>query len=201
MLCNSRTPRPDKLLQKRLITLSYSLIVLTITLVLFLLYPDYRLLSLLCFILITVFCLTLAFKTVSAAEKAISYGGFANELMKNDFEILRIDNAKLEPIIQNDLASDFFKAMPIVSFLEQHLANNAANQTAFSRLKTALLNLSNDTVTLNLNIHHDDNTVFTPESFFEVSVRPIYLKKTDIFTGASFQTAAAALFQTPRSLQ
>ena len=122
-------------------------------------------------------------KTINAAEEAISYGGFANELMKNDFEILRIDNSKLEPVIENDLAQDFFKDMPVISFLEKHLTNNAINQMAFSRLKTALLNLSSDTITLNLNIHHDDNTVFTPESYFEISVKPIYLKKTDIFTG------------------
>ncbi|MBQ8465163.1 MAG: response regulator [Alphaproteobacteria bacterium] len=183
MLCNSRTPRPDKLLQRRLITLSYSLIALTIALISFLLYPDYRLLSVLCFILLTVICFILTFKTINAAEKAISYGGFANELMKNDFEILRIDNAKLEPVLQNDLAADFFRDAPIVSFLEQHLTNNTNNQMAFSRLKSALLNLTSDTVTLNLNIHHEDNTVFTPESYFEVSIRPIYLKKTDIFTG------------------
>ena len=183
MLCNLKTHRPDKLLQKRLITLAYSLIALSIALVLFLLYPEYRLLLVFSFILITVFCLSIAIKTINAAEEAISYGGFANELMKNDFEILRIDNAKLEPIIQNDLAQDFFKDIPIISFLEKHLNQNSANNMAFSRLKTALLNLTNDTVILNLNIHHDDNTVFTPESFFEVSVRPIYLKKTDIFTG------------------
>ena len=122
-------------------------------------------------------------KTINAAEEAISYGGFANELMKNDFEILRIDNAKLEPVIQNDLAQDFFKDAPIISFIEKHLTSTTNNQTAFNRLKTALLNLKSDTVVLNLNINHDDNTVFTPESYFEVSIRPIYLKKTDIFTG------------------
>ena len=183
MLCNSKTHRPDKLLHKRLITLVYSLIALTLALVLFLQYPEYRLLLVFSFILITVFCLTMTFKTINAAEEAISYGGFANELMKNDFEILRIDNAKLEAIIQNDLAQDFFKEMPVINFLEKHLADTPANHTALARLKSALLNLSNDTVTLNLNIHHDDNTVFTPESYFEISVRPIYLKKTDIFTG------------------
>lgn len=183
MLCNSKTHRPDKLLHKRLILLSYSLVALTTALVLFLLYPEYQLLLVFSFILITVFCLSMTFKTITAAEEAISYGGFANELMKNDFEILRIDNSKFEPVLQNDLADDFFKDSQVIPFIENHLDNSQTNQMAFSRLKTALLNLSSDTVTLNLNIHHDDSTVFTPESFFEISVRPIYLKKTDIFTG------------------
>ncbi len=183
MLCSLKTPRPDRLLHHRLIALAYSLIALTTALVLFLLYPEYRLLLVFSFILITVFCLTMAIKTLNAAEEAISYGGFANELMKNDFEILRIDNAKLEPVIENDLAHDFFKDGSIIHFLEKHLSDNTANKMSFSRLKTALLNLSSDTVTLNLNIHHDDDSVFTPESYFEVSIRPIYLKKTDIFSG------------------
>ncbi len=183
MLCSLRTPRPDKLLNKRLIALAYSLIALSVALVLFLLYPEYRLLLVFSFILITVFCLSMAVKTINAAEEAISYGGFANELMKNDFEIQRIDNAKLEPVLQNDLAQDFFKDKPIISFIEQHLTADSANQAAFSKLKSALLNLNSVQVILNMNIHHDDNTVFTPESCFEVSVRPIYLKKTDIFTG------------------
>jgi len=183
MLCSLKTPRPDKLLQKRLITLAYSLIVLSIALVLFLWYPEYRLLLIFSFIIITIYCLSTTVKTINAAEEAISFGGFAQELMKNDFEIIRIDNSKLEPVIQNDLAHDFFKDTPIISFLESHINNNALNNMALSRLKTALLNLSNDTVVLNLNIYHDDGAVFTPENYFEVSVRPIYLKKTDIFSG------------------
>ena len=182
MLCNLKTPRPDKLLQKRLIALAYSLIALTLALVLFLLYPDYRLLLVFAFIIITVYSLSMAIKTLSTAEEAISYGGFANELMKNDFEIMRIDNAKLEPVIQNDLARDFFKNAPIITFLEQHLNQTSVNQVAINRLKTALLHLTTDTVVLNLDIHHDE-MVFTPESFFEITVKPIYLKKTDIFSG------------------
>lgn len=183
MLCNSKLPRPDKLLHKRLITLSYSLVVLTSALLLFLLYEEYRLLLVFSLILMTALCLTITIKTINAAEHAISYGGFANELIQNEFEIQRIENAKLEPILQNDLAADFFKDQAIITFLEKHLGNNTDSRMALSRLKKALLNLNAETVILNLNIHHDDNTVFTPESWFEVSIRPIYLKKTDIFTG------------------
>ena len=54
MLCSLRTPRPDKLLQKRLIWLAYALIGLTVALVLFLMYPEYRLLLVFTFILYTV---------------------------------------------------------------------------------------------------------------------------------------------------
>ncbi len=183
MLCSLRTPRPDKLLHKRLILLSYSLIALTVALVLFLLYPEYRLLLVFTFILITVFCLSMTIKTINAAEEAISYGGFANEIIHNDFEIMRIDNAELEPVLQNDLAHDFFKNKAIIKFLEEHLNETSANKLAFSRLKKALLNLTPDTIILSLNINHDDQTVFTPETWFEISVRPVYLKKTDIFSG------------------
>ena len=182
MLCNLKNHRPDKSLQRRLIILACLLIALTTTLVFFLLYADYRLLLFFSTILITVLSLITALKTLNTAEEAITYGGFANELMKNDFEIMRIDNAKQEPVIQNDLARDFFKNTPILRFLEQHLSDTQPNQMAISRLKTALLHLTTDTVILNLNTHHDD-AVFTPESYFKITVKPIYLKKTDIFSG------------------
>ena len=78
MLCSLRTPRPDKLLQKRLIWLAYALIGLTVALVLFLMYPEYRLLLVFTFILTTVCCLLQTIKTITAAEEAITYGGFAN---------------------------------------------------------------------------------------------------------------------------
>lgn len=183
MLCSLKTPRPDKLLQKRLISLAYLLIVLAIALVLFLMYPEYRLLLVFTFILTTVCCLLLTIKTIAAAEEAISYGGFANEIIRNDFEIARIDNAVGEPVLQNDLAKEFFKNEPLLKFLGEHLSDNRLNKTAFYRLQSACNNLAGEKVILALNLRHDENKIFTPEEWFEISVKPIYLKKTDIFEG------------------
>ena len=118
MLCSLKTPRPDKILQKRLICLAYSLIGLTAALVLFLMYPEYRLLLVFTFILTTVCCLSLTIKTINAAEEAISYGGFANEIIRNDFEIIRIDNPGGEPVLQNDRAKEMFHDEPLLAYLE-----------------------------------------------------------------------------------
>ena len=163
MLCSLRTPRPDKLLQKRLIWLAYALIGLTVALVLFLMYPEYRLLLVFTFILTTVCCLLQTIKTITAAEEAITYGGFANEIIRNDDEIIRIDNPDGEPVLQNS-AQD-------------------ANRTAFHRLKAACADLTREKVTLALNQRHDDAKIFASEEWFTISVKPLYLKKTDIFEG------------------
>lgn len=183
MLCSLKTPRPDKLLQKRLICLAYSLIGLAVALGLFLAYPEYRLLLVFTFIITTVSCLLLTIKTISAAEEAISYGGFANEMIRNDFEIIRIDNAKGEPVLQNDLAKEFFKNGSLLGFLSEHLSDNRLNKTAFYRLQTACANLVNEKVSLALTLRHDNNRIFMPEEWFEISVKPVYLKKADIFEG------------------
>ena len=183
MLCSLKTPRPDKLLQNRLIFLAYALILLTISLVLFLMYPEYRLLLVFTFILTTVCCLSLTIKTINAAEEAITYGGFANEIIKNKYEIIRIDNPSGEPVIQNDLAQEMFHNDNLLNYLEKHLSNQAGNSAAYFRLKTAYHNLVNEKVTLSLTKPKDDTKIFTPEEWYTVSIKPIYLKKTDIFEG------------------
>ena len=180
MLCSLKTPRPDKLLQNRLILLAYALILLTISLVLFLMYPEYRLLLVFAFILTTVCCLSLTIKTINAAEEAITYGGFANEIIKNKYEIIRIDNPSGEPVIQNDLAQEMFHNNNLLNYLEQHLSNQSGNSAAFFRLKTAYNNLVSEKVTLSLLPTQDDSKIFTPEEWYTISIKPIYLKKTDI---------------------
>ena len=160
MLCSLKIKRPDKLLQKRLICLAYSLVALTTTLILFLMYPEYFLYLVVAMVFVTIFCLILTIKTLNAAEEAISYGGFANEIIRNDFKIKRIDNAAREPVIQNDMAKEFFKNEPVLDFLEKHLSENRLNKTAFYRLQTACRNLAAEKVDLALNLHHNSDRIF-----------------------------------------
>ncbi len=183
MLCSLKTQRPDKLLQKRLILLAYSLVALTTSLILFLLYPQYFLELILLMLAMTITSLVLTIKTIYAGEEAISYGGFANEILKNDYKGKRIDNTELEPVIQNDTAKDFFKNEPILEFLEKQLSDSRQNKSAFYRLKNACSNLAAEKVTLSLNLHHDEDKVFKQEEWFEITVRPLFLKKADIFEG------------------
>ena len=184
MLCNSKIiNRPDKLLNNSLISLAYSLVMLTISVVLFLIYPVYFIYLLGLIILSTSICLLLTIKTLNAAEEAISYGGFANEILKNEFNAKRIDNYANEAIIENEPAIELMKSAPVIQFLEKNLTNNDLNKTAFYRLQTACKNLQSEKVILSLHIENPNSKLFNQDEWFEVSVRPIYLKKTNIFEG------------------
>lgn len=184
MLCSSKiNNRPDKLLKNRLIKLAYSLVGLTVVIILLFLYPQYFLQLVFATLVLTTACLTLTIKTLSAAEHAMSYGGFANEIIKNDFKIKRIENARGEAVIQNAPAEEMFQKQTVLCFIEQNLNNNALNQNALQTLQTACNNLCPEKVTLSLSLHRQENRVFSDEEWFEVSVRPIFLKKSDIFNG------------------
>ena len=184
MLCSSKiNNRPDKLLKNRLIKLAYSLVGLTVVIILLFLYPQYFLQLVFATLVLTTACLTLTIKTLSAAEHAMSYGGFANEIIKNDFKIKRIENARGEAVIQNAPAEEMFQKQTVLNFIEQNLNNSALNKNALQTLQTACNNLCPEKVTLSLSLRRQENRVFSDEEWFEVSVRPIFLKKSDIFNG------------------
>lgn len=177
MLCSLKTKRPDKILERRLLFLSYSLVLLTAAVILYILYPEYALYLICLIFFISAFCLISTIKTLKAGEEAISYGGFANEIIKDEQRIRRIDNAAFEAVMENGAARDFFKEENVMDFLEKHLSDNRQNKAAFGRLQTALENLSREQVTLSLSLNRTPGRLFDREDWFEVAVRPIYLKK------------------------
>ena len=182
MLCNSKTShRPDKLLQNRLVSLAYSLVFMTLTLVLFLFYPEYTLYTSVALLILGFYSLILTLKTISAGEEAISYGGFANEIIKKNNAAVRIENVFSEAVIENDLAKSLFGQQPIISFLVQHMPDSKANKASVFRLQTACENLISEKVILSIHSQNENNKIFTEEKWLEISVHPIYLKKTDIF--------------------
>ncbi len=184
MLCNSNNNRPDKNLEKALLKLAFSLVVLTLSLIWFFLDTSHSLYSTALTSLATIYCLIIAIKTLSAGEEAISYGGFANEIIKNDFKMRRIENSNFESIIQNAPAKEFFKNDNVLEFLNKYLNQSSSAKAAFYRLQTAVKNLSSEKVTLSLLLKQNSNLIFNDLEYFEVSVRPIYLKKPQIFDGA-----------------
>ncbi len=184
MLCNSKiNKRPDRLLQSMLVRLAFALVALTTVIILFLLYPEYYLGLVALTAVFTTLCLVLTLKTLEAGEEAISYGGFANEIIRNDFKIKRIENVLGEAIIENDPAKDLIKSRPVLAFLEEHLAEGNASKAAFYRLKNAADNLAAEKVTLALTFHQDNDRIFNDLEWYEISLRPMYLKKSDIFEG------------------
>ncbi len=184
MLCSSKNNlRPDKQLRNRLVSLGYSFVCLTINIVLFLLWPQYSLYLTFSLLLISSLCIYLTIKTISDGETAMSYGGFANEILKNSFLAQRIENSLLETVIENELSKDLFKHDCVFKFLEQNLAEGKNNKSALYELKSACENLSSQRVNIALKLHTDSTTIFNDEEWFEVSVSPIFLKKADIFEG------------------
>lgn len=178
MAGNIQISRPDRLLQKRLIGLAYSLVLLTILLISSILFPKHLLLLLGLTAIVTIFCIGLSLLTLKAGEKAISYGGFANEIIRKSTQAKRIDNAKGEVIIENDLAKEMFNQGGILSFLQNNLSPyNRNNPLAFQRLKNAFSNLGNEKVTLSLKSGENAEN----QNWYEVTLRPISLKKTDLF--------------------
>lgn len=185
MLCNSKiNNRPDKQLQSCLVKLAFSLVGLTTLIILFFLYREYYLYLVALCAACTCYCLLLTIRTLDAGEAAISYGGFVNEIIYNDFKVKRIENPQGEAIIQNDPAKELFKQNTVINFLNKHLAEGLNNKNALQRLKTAHKNLSNEKVIISLSLHSQTDRVFNGLEWFEISLRPIYLKKPQIFEGA-----------------
>ena len=136
MLCSSKNNRrPDKQLQSRLISLAYALVLLTINVILFLLWPEYRIYLIFAMLLISSMCIYLTLKTISDGEAAMTYGGFANEIIKNEFKAKRIENSLLETVIENERAKDLFKQDCVFKFLERNLADGKATKRRFIRSK------------------------------------------------------------------
>ena len=178
MLQNVKISRPDRLLQKRLIGLAYSLVALTAALILSIVFPQHLILLLGLTATITVFALALSLLTLKAGEKAISYGGFANEIIRLSSQAKRIDNSLGRVVIENDRAKELFGEGSILAFLQSRLsADNRNNPLAFQRLKNAFQNLSGEKVTLSLKLGSEPEN----ETWFEVILRPLSLKKTDLF--------------------
>lgn len=184
MLCSLKTKRPDKRLENRLIFLSYTLILLTASVIAFFMYPQYSLYCIGIIFFLSAFSLLSTIKTLKAGEEAISYGGFANELLKDEHEARRIDNADYEAVIENTAAQEFLHGENVLTFLEKHLSENRQNKGNYARLNGAIENLCSVEVELSLNLKEDKHKFFSPEEWYRIRLQPMYLKKTDIFKGA-----------------
>lgn len=174
MLRPQKSSRPDYLLKRSLLFLSYSLVILTIVMSLFLRYPEYFLYLNLAVIILTIICLLLTVLTLRHGEEALSYGEFANEMIKKNPFICQVANLEGYPVIQNDKSRDFFAEVPVVDFLEKHLSDSKANAANFRRLKNAAQSLKNEEVEICLDI-------FDKQKTYLASVHPLLLRKINIF--------------------
>jgi two-component system cell cycle sensor histidine kinase/response regulator CckA len=164
-----------------LLAMSYSLVALAVSIILFFIYPENFSMLILIVLIILIASIYFSIKTIKAGEEAISYGGFANEILKNDNKIKRIDNSSSEPVIQNNASREFLKDQNILDFIKNNLSSNPSNKLEFQNLENLIENLLSGSVNLSFNLTKDNKTVFENEEWFEISVQPIFLKKTNIF--------------------
>ena len=174
MLNKNTIHRPDRYFEKTLLALVYSVVAMSLGVLMLFVFPQYSLYLLLLIFVITVFCILLAINVLSASENALTYGGFANEILRSNDIIRRVDNNEGLPVIQNEPATDFFSGANILEKLQSVLVDERRNKLNFQRLELALKSLKNEKVLIELNV---DNK----SQWYEVFVRPIYLKKSDIF--------------------
>lgn len=179
ILQNIKLPRPDKLLQKKLIALAYSLVALTASLIAFIVNPQQLVFFLPLIGFLTLTCLILSLQTLKAAEEAINYGGFANEIIRQSSNAKRIETFDGKPVLENDGARELFGGQNILSFLQNHLADYRNNNFALQQLKNASLGPAAAKVTLALNMTDDKSR--EKASWFQISLKTISLRRTDFF--------------------
>ena len=184
MLCNSKiNKRPDKQLKKHLVMLAYALVCLSASLISLFIYPEYFMILVLLTLIFITLSLIITINTLNTAETAMSYGGFANEILRSESKLRRIENSDGQAVIENALSEELFKQYPVLSFLEHYLSEENENKAAFQRIKNACANLNTEQAEISLFLHEEENKIFSNEEWFLVNVRPIYLKKADIFNG------------------
>ena len=174
MLSKNSVNRPDRTLEKVLSALVYTIVALTLSIFMLFVYPQYSLYIILVILSITVLSIGLAIKIMSASEEAITYGGFANEILNSRNTVNRIDNNKGEAIIENQPSKKFFQDGKIMDVLQTRLTDERQNILNFQRLELALKSLKPEEVILQLQT--DDGN-----KWYKIKVRPLYLKKSDIF--------------------
>jgi two-component system cell cycle sensor histidine kinase/response regulator CckA len=174
MLKAKKLLRPDRDLEKNLISLVYVVVAMVFCLLLLFVFPEHSLLLLIGTLLMSVLSIILTIGVLNASEAALTYGGFANEILNSATIIKRIDNNIGESVIENKPAKQFFAEQNVMKLLKAKLFDDRQNLIEFHRLELALKSLKKESVTLNL--IGDDG-----ETWFHVSVRPLYLKKNDIF--------------------
>ncbi len=176
MLKNNSINRPDRQLERTLIALVYSVVAMSLSILMLFVFPQYSLYLLVLILVITILSILLSISVLSASENALTYGGFANEILKSNDSIRRIDNNEGYPVIQNVPAQTFFENANILEKLKSMLIEERQNILNFQRLEQALESLKHENVIIGLEA--DDKS-----EWYIVSVKPIYLKKSDIFEG------------------
>ncbi len=179
MLKDINNRRPDRQLERNLVFLAYAIMFMSLSLFALFIYPQYSVYTVMCVVVWNVLCILVTIRILKVSEHAIGFGAMAAEILNDKNKYYRVDNAKGEVIIANKLAKEYFKNQPILAYLEKHIIRTDANKLDLQKLTAAVNKLQ--AVTVNLSVKPNLNSVFVAEEWLSVSIKPIYLNKTDIF--------------------
>ncbi len=179
MLRDINNRRPDRQLERNLLFLAYAIMLMSLSLFTLFLYPQFSFYITILIVIWNVLCILLTIRVLQVSETAIGFGVLAAEILNDKSKYYRVDNAEGEAVIINRAAVDYFQNMPVLQFLEHNIIDLSANKMDLQKLISAVNKLQETTVELSLN--PKQNSVFVAEEWLRVSVKPIYLSKTDIF--------------------
>lgn len=174
MLDQNFNQRPDRQLEKMLIFLVYAIVAMILSLLLLFVYPQYSLYLMIATLLFSVLSIGLTISLMSGSEQALTYGGFANEILNSRTVINRIDNNQGFPVIENGLSQKFFNNRNVLQTISEMLLDDRQNALNFQRLELALKGLKKESVELQLQTTNG-------EEWYNVTLKPLYLKQSDIF--------------------
>lgn len=179
MLKDINRRRPDRQLERNLVFLAYAIMLMSLSLFALFLYPQYTLYIIISIVVWNILCILITIRILKVSENAIGFGALASEILNDKNKYHRIDNAAGVPILVNRAAQDYFKNEAVLDFLEHNIIDSAANKLDLQKLASAVNKLQETTV--HLSINPDKNSVFVAQEWLRVCVKPIYLRKADIF--------------------
>lgn len=181
MLKDIKKRRPDRKLERNLILLAYAVMLMSLSFFSLFVYPQYIIYSIVTAVVLNIIVILLTIRIMKVSETAIGFGALAGEIIADESKYQRVDNIKGEIVVANKPALNFFGEDNIGNYFSAHIIDTDANRLDLQKLYLAVKNLQPAIVELSVN--PSKNSVFVTEEWFRVSVKPIYLSKTDIFEG------------------
>ena len=179
MLKDINKRRPDRQLENNLVFLAYAIMFMSLSVFALFIYPQYSFYIIVSMVVWNIMCILITIRILKVSENAIGFGALAAEILNDRSKYCRIDNSAGEAILINKAAVDYFRGIPIMRFLEENIIDNQAGAMDLQKLSSAVSKLQSATVTVA--VKPQVNSVFVAQEWLKVSVKPIYLSKTDIF--------------------
>lgn len=181
MLKDIRKRRPDRKLERNLLLLSYTVMLMSLCFFSLFVYPQYLVYIIVASVILNVAVILMTIRILKVSETAIGFGALAGEILADEIKCQRVDNMNGEIVIANKAAFNYFGEQSIEDYFSQNIIDTDANKIDLQKLHSSVKNQQPAIVELSVNPRK--NSVFVNEEWFRISVKPVYLSKADIFEG------------------